>query len=96
MKSKYDWFDENWNPNIDRITAILELSYRHPMKVAEVRIYRDGNMYPLCPRCKGVIEREYQSFCGICGQRIDWSGLDDAREIYIRRREPKEKDEKPG
>ena len=32
---------------------------------------------------KEFIDREYQFFCDSCGQRIDWFGLDDAKEVYI-------------
>lgn len=45
MKSKYDWFDDNWNPDVKLSTIILELllspTYRRPMRVTEVHIYKD-------------------------------------------------------
>ena len=28
--------------------------------------------YPLCPRCGFGVEREYQNFCEVCGQRLLW------------------------
>lgn len=66
---------------------ILELflapTYRWPMSVTEVHVYRDRSSYPLCPRCKSTMEREYQRFCDRCGQRLNWSQLEDAREVYI-------------
>lgn len=87
MKSKYDWFNDNWNPDVKLSTIILELllspTYRWPMRVTEVHIYKDETAYAPCPRCKGIIDREYQFFCDSCGQRIDWFGLDDAKEVYI-------------
>jgi len=30
-----------------------------------------------------VIGYEYQSYCGNCGQSLDWSKLDDAEEEFI-------------
>ena len=45
MKSKYDWFDDNWNPDVKLSTIILELllspTYRWPMRVTEIHIYKD-------------------------------------------------------
>ena len=29
------------------------------------------------------MEREYQLFCGRCGQRLNWSGFDDVEVQYI-------------
>lgn len=62
---------------------ILSPTYRWSMRVTEVHIYKDETSYAQCPRCKGIVEYEYQFFCGRCGQRIDWFGLDDAKEVYI-------------
>lgn len=59
MKRKYDWFDDNWNLDIKLHTVILEFllspAYRCPRPVTEVHIYRNGNIYSQCPRCKGII-----------------------------------------
>lgn len=67
--------------------TILDLSlsptYRLPRTVNTVRIYKDRNCFSVCPRCKKVIEYEYQSYCGNCGQDLDWSKLDDAKEEFI-------------
>ena len=67
--------------------AILDLllspTYRLPVTVNTVRIYKDRNCFSVCPRCKKVIEYEYQSYCGSCGQYLDWSKLDDAAEEFI-------------
>lgn len=87
MKSKYGWFDDNWNPDANPITVILELllspTYRIPLTVTEIHIYRDRSSYPLCPRCKSTLAREYQRFCDRCGQRLSWYQFDDAKEVYI-------------
>ena len=67
--------------------AILDLmlspTYRLPRTVNAIRIYRDRNCFPTFPRCKMVIKYEYQSYCGNCGQCLDWSKLEDAEEIFI-------------
>ena len=71
MKDKYDWFDENGKSNVKLHTVILELllspTYRWPMRVTEVCVYKWGAAYPKCPRCKTTFEREYQRFCDRCG-----------------------------
>ena len=64
-------------PNDLLITSAVqrELVYRRPMPVTQVRCYRYAaglTGFPLCPRCKMAMEREYQNFCDRCGQRLDW------------------------
>lgn len=56
-----------------------ELSYRRPMEVDTIYAYRKRMLgsvgwsnYPVCPRCNITMEREYQSFCDRCGQKLDW------------------------
>ncbi len=52
-----------------------------PLKVTAIRVIYDSNgcsCYPVCPGCKVTLEREYQSFCDRCGQRLDWSAIDSA------------------
>lgn len=97
MKSKYDRFDDNWNPDVKLSTIILELllppTYRWPMRVTEVHIYRDEIICAQCPRCKGSIEYEYQFFCGRCGHRLDWFRFEDAREVYIGWSGPRDEDD---
>ena len=85
-----DFDDEEWmecptKPTLAHIIIDLLLSptYRLPMTVNIVRIYKDRNCFSVCPRCKKVIEYEYQSYCGNCGQYLDWSKLDDATEEFI-------------
>lgn len=87
MKNKCDWFDENGKPNAKLHTVILELllspTYRWPMRVTEVHIYKDESTCAQCPRCKGSIEYEYQFFCGRCGQRLDWFRFENARKVVL-------------
>lgn len=65
------------------LDLLLSPTYRLPRTVTTVRIYADRNCFSVCPRCKKVIEYEYQSYCGNCGHYLDWSKLDDAEEEFI-------------
>lgn len=52
-----------------------ELAYRQPLSVTQIRCYRYSSGltgFPVCPRCRKSMEREYQSFCDRCGQYLDW------------------------
>lgn len=50
------------------------LSYRQARMVEE-KICRWGHeVYPVCPRCRNTMEREYMGFCDRCGQRLAWDG----------------------
>lgn len=87
--SYFQDFDEIWAGTPEKRTlpcTILDLllspTYRLPRTVTTVRIYKDRNCYSVCPRCKEVIESEYQPYCGSCGQYLDWSKLDDAEEEF--------------
>lgn len=56
------------------VAAVREaLSFRRSMAVRTAVLYRSGDTYPLCPRCRIPMDREYQRFCDRCGQRLDWS-----------------------
>lgn len=52
-----------------------EMPHRlEPMLVTAFRALRSGDTYyPVCPGCHVTLEREYQSYCDRCGQRLDWS-----------------------
>ena len=47
-------------------------SFRQPMPVTDIHFFRGLGSYPVCPRCKLTLDREYQRFCDRCGQRLDW------------------------
>lgn len=53
-----------------------ELSYRIAMQVTLYRrlFFHNGSStaFPVCPRCHSSLEREYQSFCDRCGQKLGW------------------------
>ena len=58
-----------------------ELSFRKPMPVTHIRCFRylsGVTGFPVCPQCGITMEREYQSFCDRCGQRLDWKGFSKA------------------
>lgn len=50
----------------------LEMSFRVPMPVAQIRLFHPDGAFPVCPQCGISMEREYQNFCEYCGQRLDW------------------------
>lgn len=52
--------------------------FRRAMLVTRSRFIRTLGTYPVCPRCKLTLDREYQRFCDRCGQRLDWSRYDKA------------------
>lgn len=56
-------------------------SYRFPIPVVQVRLFNSGDVYPICPRCRRCLNREYMAFCDCCGQKLSWSLLPFAREI---------------
>ncbi len=47
-------------------------SYRRPMLVSQIRVFKTLGAYPVCPRCHISLGREYQRFCDRCGQRLCW------------------------
>ena len=56
------------------------------MPVTAVRYYSGCPKmfsFPLCPRCKQPMEREYQSFCDHCGQKLDWNQLSKAVVVIV-------------
>ena len=57
------------------MSAQAALGYRQPMEVRELARYSSGGTFPVCPRCGSAMEREYQSYCDRCGQRLSWREL---------------------
>lgn len=80
-----EWMDYPVKPTLAHVILDLLLSptYRLPRTVTAVRIYRDENIFSVCPGCDVCIEQEYQGYCHRCGQHLDWSKLEDAEEIFI-------------
>lgn len=52
-----------------------ELSYRADMVVRQQLRLPNGDLFSLCPRCGGFLEREYMRFCDHCGQKLNWQFL---------------------
>lgn len=70
-------------PNDLLIPSVIwrEMSFRESMPVTQIRRFRCPyglTGFPVCPHCGVTIEREYQSFCDRCGQRLTWKGFSKA------------------
>lgn len=52
------------------------VSYRIPLQVTQFMLLAGGDAYPICPRCKRSVDREYMRFCDRCGQRLFWGSYD--------------------
>ena len=59
-------------------------AYRRMMPVREYILYPSyfgtESAFFLCPRCNITMEREYQSYCDRCGQRLGWRSIEKAKE----------------
>lgn len=62
--------------------AYNAISYRKPLVVREILLFKDGNSYPVCPRCSVSMEREYVRYCDRCGQHLSWRRFDQAEICY--------------
>lgn len=62
------------------------VSYRIPLPVTEVVVFRSGDSYAVCPRCDSLLDREYMRYCDCCGQRLAWELLDYAKVVYAPRK----------
>ena len=51
------------------------LKYREPLSVKEIIVYKSGDAFSVCPKCGCSMEREYQSFCANCGQKLCWKSF---------------------
>ena len=58
-------------------------SFRIPMAVNEVHLYRNNMTFSVCPRCRVTLDREYQSYCDRCGQALDWRHFSRALVVLI-------------
>lgn len=58
---------------------VTAVSYRIAMPVTKMVQYSSGGYaYPICPRCRQSMDREYMSYCDRCGQKLSWEQLDNA------------------
>ena len=64
-------------PNELLLSEPVELSAKQqPMKVSMEKVRLDSGItayYPVCPGCGEAPGREFQYYCGRCGQSLDWS-----------------------
>lgn len=44
-------------------------------EIKQALVCEGGNAFWICPNCKCTFEREYQSYCDRCGQRLKWPSL---------------------
>lgn len=58
------------------------LTYRIPMEVMQILKLPNEDCYPVCPRCKITVDREYMHYCDRCGQKLGWKKLKDAVFVY--------------
>ena len=61
-----------------------ELSFRKPIPVTKIIVFKNDGAYPVCPKCDITVEREYMHYCDRCGQALDWKRYDKAKIIYIK------------
>jgi len=54
------------------ICSVINLSYRISLSVKHTRKLGNDGYYPVCPRCKRTMEREFQTCCDRCGQKLKW------------------------
>ena len=47
-------------------------SFRSPMAVNEIHLHCNNMAFPVCPRCRITLDRDYQAYCDRCGQALDW------------------------
>ena len=59
---------------------VTAVSYRIAMPVTKMVQYGSGGYaYPICPRCRQSMDREYMGYCDRCGQKLSWAKLDNAK-----------------
>ncbi|MBQ4553176.1 MAG: helix-turn-helix transcriptional regulator [Clostridia bacterium] len=58
--------------------AIVHPSYRQPMEVVAFYQLPHEDVYGICPRCRAIIDREYQAYCDSCGQQLSWKRISQA------------------
>ena len=67
-----------------------ECRYRIPFEIKKISIQQNEYSFPICPRCKDVIDREYQSFCDRCGQRLAWNWYDEGKVKVVKPKKVKD------
>jgi len=58
-------------------------SFRLPMTITEIHLFQNRTAYPVCPRCRITLDREYQAYCDRCGQALNWKSYRSAVIVRI-------------
>lgn len=66
------------------ISVEKAVTYRIPISVTEILKFSNGYAFPVCPRCKITLEREYQAYCDRCGQCLDWNDFENAKVVELK------------
>ncbi len=66
-----------------RVEEASAESYRLPMLVTELDVYKNLDSYYVCPRCRIPLEREFVAYCDRCGQCLNWAEYKKARLVFI-------------
>ena len=66
-----------------KLSLFQAVAYRIPLPVVEIILYKSGCSYPICPRCRLSLEREYMEFCDRCGQHLSWELFDCSKIIQV-------------
>ena len=65
-----------------KISIVNAVSYRIPLVVTQVLLFENGDSFPVCPRCKITLQREYQAYCDRCGQCLNWNMYEFAQVVH--------------
>lgn len=56
-----------------RMIWVIDDSRLNAKEVTQIRLLGTSQYaYPVCPGCRMTIDREYQSYCDRCGQKLVW------------------------
>ena len=64
------------------------VGFRRPMQVREIMVFGNRWSFPVCPRCRLTLEREYVAYCDRCGQCLGWKGFRKAAIIHPGEKNP--------
>lgn len=77
LKEGADWFKKEIEENSEnrKMRRLNEIAFESIEKRIPKKgiIPKENSPYRLCPNCKDVYLDDTSSFCGKCGQAIDWS-----------------------
>lgn len=67
----------------------LSPEHARAKEVRAIRYYINASTgYYVCPNCNCTFEREYQSYCDRCGQKLAWTDFSNGKVILIKRLHP--------